>query len=155
MNSSITRNIAESCVTVIVDWQRKSIQENFSLKEYGNWEAAETAAREWMNSMLSKRSEFISNTSLAFWSVLTTCMFATLGYLGDVRSLYSMAIPIGLFAYLSCLLFRKWWPNIMRKRPQTSHSARYFRDPVIIMRLLAALGLLIALVLEFLKKLEK
>lgn len=146
------RNIAECRVTVVVDWQRKRVQENFSVKEYGNWEAAETAAQEWMNSMLSKKSGFISNTSLVLWAVLTAAAFAALGYFGDVRSLYSMAPPLGLFAYLTGLFLRSMWPRIIRKRPRSSYRSSYFKDPIIIMRLLAALGLLIALALQLQKK---
>lgn len=152
MNPSMTRNIVECCVTARVDWQGKRILENFSLKDYGNWEAAEAAAKEWINSMLSKRSGFIADTSLVFWAVLTAAVLAALGYLRDARYLLSMAIPFGLFAYLSGTFLRRIWPRVIRKAPPLGYKTRYFSDPVIIMKLLAAMGWLIVFALELLKK---
>ncbi|MFA6287499.1 MAG: hypothetical protein WC661_08950 [Opitutaceae bacterium] len=52
MNSHLTRNERERCVMARVQRQRVRRQQNFSLKHYGSWEAAETAAHTWIDSVL-------------------------------------------------------------------------------------------------------
>jgi hypothetical protein len=48
----LTKNVVEKCVMARVMRQRHRYQRNFSLKDYGTWEKAETAARRWIKAFV-------------------------------------------------------------------------------------------------------
>lgn len=48
----LTRNIREKCVMARIMRKAKLHQKNFTLKQFGTWEAAEAAAKEWVQSQL-------------------------------------------------------------------------------------------------------
>lgn len=52
MTTHLTRNNRERCVMARVQRGGRRLQENFSVKKNGSWEAAEAAARDWLAPIL-------------------------------------------------------------------------------------------------------
>ena len=50
----LTRNVTEKCVMARIVRQRQLHQQNFTLRQYGTWTKAETAARRWVKDKLQE-----------------------------------------------------------------------------------------------------
>ena len=48
----LTKNKTERCVMARITRHRKLYQANFTLREYGNWQAAMAAAQKWINNLV-------------------------------------------------------------------------------------------------------
>ena len=47
----LTRNETEKCVMARIVRQRQLYQKNFTLRQFGTWTKAETAAKKWVKAM--------------------------------------------------------------------------------------------------------